>query len=647
LHQNGHFDAAERLYRRVLAADPRNVDALHLLGVLHAQRSQYFEAAELIGRAIALHPYNPAAFYNHANVLQKLKRRDEALLNYDKALALKATDAETWCNRGAVLQELGRATEAIASFDRALALKPSHVTALFNRANALRSLRRPEDALLGYDLALRLRPDFAEAFNGRASVLQDLHRYDEAFAAYDRAFSLDPRIPYVEGWRLHCKMHICDWSNLEHELDRLSRNVDKGEPAAAPYVLLGMDASARRQLMSAKIYAEDLYPAVPSPLWRGETYSHRAIRIGYVSGEFHDQATAHLTAEMYECHDRQAFEIHAYATGLNDRSAMRARLEKAFDRFVDASMLTDQELARAIRRAEIDILVNLNGYFGAERSGAFAMRPAPVQVNYLGYPGTMGVPYMDYIVADKHIVPEDQKDCYSEKLVYLPHTYQPNDRKREIAARALTRSDCDLPQDGFVFCCFNNNFKITPQLFDIWMRLLGRNEGSVLWLFEGNASVKRNLAREAERRGIAADRIIFARYMKRDEHLARTCLADLFLDTLPHNAHTTASDALWCGVPVLTCVGTSFAGRVAASLLRAVGLDELVTHSLEDYEALALNLARHPGQLHALKERLARNRDKAALFDTPGYTRSLEAAYRIMWKHQQSGQLPESLAVEN
>jgi predicted O-linked N-acetylglucosamine transferase (SPINDLY family) len=365
-----------------------------------------------------------------------------------------------------------------------------------------------------------------------------------------------------------------------------------------------------------------------------------------VSGEFRDQATAHLTAEMYECHDRQAFEIHAYATGSNDQSAMRARLEKAFDRFVDVSMQTDSQLAQAIRGAEIDVLVNLNGYFGAERSGTFAMRPAPVQVNYLGYPGTMAAPYMDYIVADKNIIPEDQRDCYAEKVVYLPHTYQPNDRKREIASRALTRSECNLPQNGFVFCCFNNNFKITPQLFDIWMRLLGRIEGSVLWLFEGNAAVKHNLAREAERRGVAASRVIFARYMKRDEHLARTRLADLFLDTLPHNAHTTASDALWCEVPVLTCVGTTFAGRVATSLLRAVGLDELVTHTLADYEALALHLALHRDELAGLKARLARNRDTAPLFDTPGYTRSLEAAYRTMWQRQQSGQSPRSFAVE-
>jgi predicted O-linked N-acetylglucosamine transferase (SPINDLY family) len=353
-----------------------------------------------------------------------------------------------------------------------------------------------------------------------------------------------------------------------------------------------------------------------------------------------------LIAGMLECHDKSRFDVTAISLGPDDGSAIRQRVQAAVTRFVDAKAFSDEQIAQIFRSLEIDIAVNLMGFTGESRTGVFARRPTPIAVNYLGYAGTMGAPYIDYIVADRCVIPEEKQDCYSEKVVYLPHTYQPNDRKREIASRALTRSECNLPQNGFVFCCFNNNFKITPQLFDIWMRLLGRIEGSVLWLFEGNAAVKHNLAREAERRGVAASRVIFARYMKRDEHLARTRLADLFLDTLPHNAHTTASDALWCEVPVLTCVGTTFAGRVATSLLRAVGLDELVTHTLADYEALALHLALHRDELAGLKARLARNRDTAPLFDMPGYTRSLEAAYRTMWQRQQSGQSPRSFAVE-
>ena len=365
-----------------------------------------------------------------------------------------------------------------------------------------------------------------------------------------------------------------------------------------------------------------------------------------MSGEFHEQATAHLTADLYECHDRKTFELFALATGKNDGSAMRTRLEAAFDLFLDVSTRSDRDIAELIRHSEIDILVNLNGYFGGERTRVFTMRSAPVQVNYLGYPGTMGAPYLDYIIADKIVIPEDQRVNYAEKVVYLPHAYQPNDRKKKIAERAFTRAECGLPERGFLFCCFNNNFKITPEIFDLWMRLLKRIEGSVLWLYEGNVSAKHNLAAEAEKRGVAAGRIIFASFKPLADHLSRLRLADLVLDTLPCNAHTTASDALWCGVPLLTCAGSTFAGRVAASLLTAVGLPELVTHSLDEYEALAVKLAHDQARLAALKARLAQNRGTMPLFDTPRYAQGLEAAYRTMWERCQRGEPPASFAVD-
>ncbi len=645
LQRAGKWDEAAELFRRILAADSKHADALHAFGVLHAQRADYETAIALIGRAIALAPENAIAHYNHGKALRDAGRSEDALKSYDRTVALMPGNVDAWSNRGTILEELGRPREAIESFDRALAINTSHIPSLHNRANALNDLKLRQEAIAGYNQVLRLDPNNMFALNGRAGVLRDLSRFDEALLDYNRVFALNPDFPYIKGWRLHANMHICSWATLAADTEAIGRDIEAGKLASTPYVLIAAELSEARQLKAAQAFCHDRYPASPDPLWRGETYRHDKIRIGYMSAEFHEQATAHLTADLYECHDRSAFELHAFATGKNDGSPMRKRLESAFDVFLDVSQHSDRGVAEAIRRAEIDILINLNGYFGGERTRVFALRPAPVQVNYLGYPATMGAAYMDYIIADKIVIPENQRENYAEKVVYLPDTYQPNDRKKQVSERNLTRRDSGLPETGLVFCCFNNNFKLTPDIFSIWMRLLRRVEGSVLWLYEGNTPARHNLIREAAARGVTADRLVFAPFVPHPEHLARIHLGDLFLDTLPHNAHTTASDALWCGVPVLTCLGSTFAGRVAASLVHAAGLPELVVHSLDDYEALAERLVGDPAMLGALKNRLAENRDTMALFDTPRYTRSLEAAYRAMWLRSQRNEPPASFTV--
>jgi protein O-GlcNAc transferase len=644
LHQEGRLEDADRLYREALANDPRDANALHLFGVLQGQRADFEAAADLIGRSIALEPKNPMAFYNRGNALRELKRLDEALSSFDQAVAMMPAHVEAWTNRGTVLQELGRSAEALASFDRALALMPLHVTALFNRAHALRHLKRHDEALASYDRVLALKPDHAGAHDGRGVLLQELRRYPEAFAAYDAAYRLDPNLRYVQGRRLHVKMTMCDWSNLDAERAQLAALAEGSGGASEPFEFLCLSSSAEAQLRCARAFADDRYPV--RAVWSGGQRAHHKVRIGYVSGEFREQATAFLMAGVYECHDRDRFEICAIATGPNDFSPMRARLEQAFDRFHDVSGETDRKIAELIRAEEIDILVNLNGYFGQERTAAFALRPAPIQVNYLGFPGTMGAPFMDYIVADEIVLPKDQQRHFAEKIAYLPYTYQPNDRKRAIAESAPTRKACGLPESGVVFCCFNNTHKLTPEFFDVWMRLLDRSPGSVLWLLETTPAVSQNLRREAARRGVATERIVFAPVIKLPDHLARLQLADLFLDTLPHNAHTTASDALWCRVPVVTCLGTTFAGRVAASLLHAIGLGDLVTRSLEEYEGLALRLANDPERLQDIRVRLATNRDMTPLFDTASYTRDLESAYLTMWERHLKGEPPASFAVE-
>ena len=644
LHQEGRLEEADRLYREALANDPRDANALHLFGVLQGQRADFEAAADLIGRSIALEPKNPMAFYNRGNALRELKRLDEALSSFDQAVAMIPAHVEAWTNRGTVLQELGRSAEALLSFDRALALTPLHVSALFNRAHALRHLKRHDEALASYDRVLALKPDHAEAHDGRGVLLQELRRYPEALAAYDTAYRLDPNLKYVQGRRLHVKMAMCDWSNLDAERAELAALAEARGGASEPFEFLCLSSSAEAQLRCARAFADDRYPVRRD--WSVGPRTHRKIRVGYVSGEFREQATAFLMAGVYECHDRGQFEICAIATGPNDFSPMRTRLEQAFDRFHDVPGETDQKVADLIHAEEIDILVNLNGYFGQERTAVFALKPAPIQVNYLGFPGTMGAPFMDYIVADEIVLPKDQQRHFAETVAYLPYTYQPNDRKRAIAERVPTRAECGLPETGVVFCCFNNTHKLTPELFDVWMRLLDKIPGSVLWLLETTPAVSQNLRREAARRGVATERIVFAPVIKLPDHLARLQLADLFLDTLPHNAHTTASDALWCRVPVVTRLGTTFAGRVAASLLHAIGLGDLVTRSLEEYEGLALLLANDPERLADIRARLAANRDKTPLFDTAGYTRGLESAYLTMWERHLKGEPPASFTVE-
>ena len=375
--------------------------------------------------------------------------------------------------------------------------------------------------------------------------------------------------------------------------------------AADPFAFLMIGETPGQQMLCARAYAAAKYPPSSTPMWRAATSPRTKIRLGYVSGEFREQATAYLIADLFECHDRNAFELHAISTGADDSSPMRSRIKAAFDVFSDVSRRSDREIAEHISRAEIDILIDLNGFFGEERTALVAFKPAPIQVNYLGFPGTMGAPYMDYILADKWIIPEDQQQYYAEKVVYLPDTYQANDRKKVIGETVRKRAEFGLPEKGFVFCSFNNAYKITPEMFSVWMRLLAQTEGSVLWLLEVDSGIKRNLRNEAQARGVSPDRIVFAPFIKLKDHLARGRLADLFLDTLPVNAHTTASDALWMGVPLLTCLGSTFAGRVASSLLASVGLEEMITRSLGDYEALALKLAQDPALMAAVRAKLA------------------------------------------
>jgi predicted O-linked N-acetylglucosamine transferase (SPINDLY family) len=454
-------------------------------------------------------------------------------------------------------------------------------------------------------------------------------------------------LPYVFGSWFHSKMQLCDWQDIEETSDKLMRAVKSGERVISPFSMLAIPCSPDQQQQCARIFARDKFPASSTPAWRGERYQHDRIRLGYFSGDFRDHPVAQVIAELLERHDRSRFEIVGYSFGQDTQDPWRRRLESSFDQLLDVAGKTDQEIAGLAREMEIDITVDLMGFTQRSRMGVFALRPSPIQVSYLGYPGTSGTEYIDYIMADAMVIPAEHRTYYTEQVVWLPGSYFPTDSTKAVSERHISRAELGLPEDGFVFCCFNNSYKITPDIFEIWMRLLKKVAGSVLWLSIRDATAIRNLRTQAQMRGVSPERLVFAGRMELSDHFARHRQADLFLDTFYYNAHTTASDALWAGLPVLTCLGNTFAGRVAASLLNAVGLPELITYSHQEYESLALQLATDRQRLMSLRDKLARNRGTQPLFDTVRFTKHVETAYTAMWQRQQAGLPPHHICVEN
>ena len=636
------YAAAEEKLRRAHSLVPERVSVLTNLSAALLRQGKIAESATYAERSVALDPRNAEGWLNLAQCRRKAGALAQALEYCERSVTLKPDYAEAWSTHGAALLDLQRSQEALASCDKALALQPDHSDAWCNRGLALTGLQRFDEAITSYDRALALNPTAAQAWANRAVTLADLKRYDESLASYEKAITLGSA-PYLLGDWLRAKMQVCHWEGFEPACERTLAAVDAGEKAATPFSLLAIRSSPAQQRRCAEIYVRDVFPAIASPLTPRPR--HDRIRLGYFSRDFQNHAMSYLMAGLFEHHDRARFELFAFSFGAPAKDAMRRRVEAAFEHFIDVSTKTDDEICRLARSVEIDIAVDIKGLSGYSRTGIFARRAAPVQVNYLGYPGTMGAEYIDYLIADRMVVPPEQVSHYSEAVAWLPHTYWVNDSLRKIAAHTPSREQAGLPARGFVFCCFNNPAKITPDVFDIWVRLLLKVQGSVLWLLDHNAGATRNLRNEAEKRGVAADRLVFALPAEPSEHLARHRLADLVLDTFYYNAHTTASDALWAGLPVLTFPGEAFASRVGASLLQALGLPELIASSADEYESLALALATEPNRLSAIRKRLAANLRTHPLFDTARFTRHIEAAYAAMWQRHQRGLAPDQIEV--
>ncbi len=647
LHHLNLLEEALVNYERAIALNSDYVYAYSNRGNALKDLNRLDEAIESYDHAIALKPDFSEAYYNRGNALKELNRLDKALVSYDHAVALKPDYADAYSNRGLALQDLNRLDEALASYDQAIALKPDYADAYSNRGNTLKELSRLDDALESYDRAIVLKPDYAEVYSNRGSALLELKRLDEALVSYDHAIDLKSDIDFILGDLLHTKMQLCIWDNLSKHVNGLTHKISNDEKVAMPFIVMALIDDPQIQRKTAEIYVNEKFPQrhVLPKIKRHP--QHSKIRVGYFSADFRLHPMTHLTAELYETHDRNQFEIYAFSFGPDTKDKMNLRIKAGVDHFYDVRTLSDNDIAKLARNFEIDIAVDLGGYTAGARAGIFAMQAAPLQVNYMGYPGTMAAAYIDYLIADCTLIPDNQQQHYSEKIVYIPNSYMVNLSKIEVADTALIRFEHGLPDTGFVFCCFNNSFKITPTTFAGWMRILKAVEGSVLWLFEGNNSTIQNLITEALKFGINKSRLVFAKHMPVEEHLNRIKLADLFIDTLPCNAHTTSSDALRMGLPVLTCIGKSFASRIAASLLNAVNLPELITTTQEQYEALAIELATQPEKLKLIKAKLAHNLPTAPLYDTPLFTRHLESAYLTMYDRYQNGFAPEHIVVEH
>jgi len=619
-------------YRRAFDMRPEHPDVVVNLANALAATGQVKESLDVYDQAIALKPGHPQAYNNKGNALKQLGRNVQALASYSQALKIKPDYAEAFNNRGVLLRVLQKPQEAVEDYLRALHLSPLYPQAHNNLGNALHDLRCYSQALESFDRALSLNPGYAEAFNNKGNVLKDLKRLDEALACYEQALHLKPDYEYLPGMVLHMKMFMCQWDGYEQGLNSLLEGIEAGQKTTLSFPVLGLTDRADVQRQAAEILGRDKYPeqdALGPCLLRA---GREKIRVGYFSADFHNHATAYLIAELFEQHDRSRFEVLGFSYGHMQQDEMRTRLLKGFDQFHEVRHLADIDIARLSRSLGVDIAVDLKGLTQDHRLGIFAYRAAPVQVSYLGYPGTTGVPYMDYVLADRVVIPEGSQGHYSEKVIYLPDSYQVNDSKRTIAQRVFSRSELGLPESGFVFCSFNNNYKITPQVFGCWMAMLKAVPGSVLWLLQDNPWAVENLRQQALRQGVAPERLVFAQRTSLAEHLARQRVADLFVDTFPCNAHTTASDALWAGLPLLTLAGESFASRVAASLLNAVGLPELVCGSLQEYQAQAVGLAQDGPRLKSIRTRLNEQLHNAPLFDARRFCQTLEENFLLLVK---------------
>lgn len=665
---SGNHESAIKHYELALAISPDDIDTLTNKAASLNDLGKYQEALVISDKLMGLGISSEASWMIRGIALSALGQWINALDAFDHVLAINSRSIEAHVRRALVLDELGYAQEAILGYERALTFDPRCIEALSNLGGLYRGSRKFAKALAACESALRINSHFANAWINHGFTLADmglhekalesynkaiainvilssawlgkgfshsvLKQFDDAAAAFEHALKIEPGIEFLLGPLAHAKMQICDWNDYERLLTQLVDSLSKGLKVSPPFQIIGLVEDPKLIQTAARSWVLDQHPTVSSyPDLRRRSNTSSPIKLGYFSADFREHPVAQLIAGMIEAHDRTQFEAYAFSSGPKTSDSMRERLEKGFDHFMDIHEMSDEEVVTLARKEGIDIAIDLTGLTGNSRPDIFAKRVAPIQINYLGFPSTMGASFMDYIIADEILIPKTERNSYDEKILYMPHSFQVNDASKPISEKVFTRSEFGLPEDGFIFCAFSNSYKITPSVFAAWMNILQAIPESVLWLSIENELARENLRKQASVQDISVERLIFAqRLPSLADHLARYRLADVFLDTTPYGAHTTASDALWAGLPVLTCLGRGYASRVAASLLHALDLDDLISSNLKGYEQKAIALAQNPEQLNALKVKLSEQIKLSPLFNTLQFTQDLENIYCDLFK---------------
>ena len=641
------LDEAEVSYKKAIQFKLDYTEAYINLGITLDELSRFDESEVCFKKAIELKPDYILTYNNLGATLHKLAKFDEAEVNYKKAIELKPNYAEAYFNLGNLMKDFHKLDKAEDNFKKAIELKPNYVEAHNNLGLIYNNLNRLEDAEISYKKAIILNPKHAKSYNNLGAIQFSLKRLEESLLSYNRAIELKPNMDYLIGTLLHIKMHLCLWDDLEKNLQELKKKIIEGKKVSPPFPILSLIDDPSIQWKMAKINTNHKFPRSNVFPKISHYHSHKKIKIAYFSSDFRDHPVARLNADIYEIHDRKKFEIHAFSFGLNTNDEFNIRIKKSVDQFHDIRMTSDIDVVKLARSHEIDIAIDLSGFTAGSRQSIFALLAAPIQVSYLGYPGTMSADYMDYLIADYTLIPPDKQNYYSEKIIYMPNSYQPNSPKRDNLKITLLRHEFKLPKNSFIFCCFNNNYKITPTMFASWMKILKATGDSVLWLLVDNIEATKNLKKEAIKLGINEDRLIFAKHLSNKKHLKRIQLADLFIDTFPYNAHTTASDALKMGLPVLTRMGNTFASRVVGSLLNAIKLPELITTTQNEYEKLAIELANHPKKIKIIKDKLVDNFKTTPLYDIQLYVKHLETAYSTIYERSEHGLNVENIKISN
>lgn len=643
--QSKNFEQSKQLLSLLLKLEPKNFNALLLSGVISGIQNNHSEALSFFEKARKLNPNNALVCLNNAKALSELDRDEEAIKLYSLSTSLDEKNAEAWLGHGKSLQKLQRYEEALQKYTKATVINDKYPEALANKGLIFCHLNKYEEALKCYQKAIQINKHIPEIWQGMGDVYKDLEIFEEALYCYEQALMINPDIDFLFGEYLHIKMRICDWINFDENIDICRKKIMQGKKVIAPFQLLSLFDDSPLEKLCAEISLKDknLTKSYVSTISTQENFTK--IRVGYLSPDFRNHPVSYLMAEVFESHNFNKFETFGIYVGPKTDDLMHQRISKAFNHFIDCNGQTDDEIFVSLKKLNLDIIVDLVGHTGKNKLTVLARRPAPIQINYLGYPGTTGAKFIDYIIADENVIPPKNSENYSEKIIYLPQCFQANDSKRIAPKNVLSRSDLNLPSDSFVFCCFNNTYKLNPAVFDVWSEILVKTIDSVLWFTVNNQLAEENIKRELVGRGVSESRIIFAKRCNYDEYLARYQLADLFLDTLPFNAGTTASDALWSGLPVLTQCGNSFSGRMAASLLSSLGISELITSSRDDYISKAVALCQDKNKLSFIKQKIDMLKVNNSLFDGKVFAGHLEQAFEIAFNKNLNNMPPSSFAL--